>query len=154
MSQHVFLVEAGAARQPAPLEFLLQERLPRQLSAGQKAHRAAHTAARHRGFYGFTAETCRSEGVTLWRTAAAVDAVPKLVRLLQPLPAPRRISSSSSSSSFTGASAETFHNKVNSSEISFIKIVTFCKTCLRTALSYKNSLLTTFVNFTLFHFSP
>lgn len=45
VSQHVLLEEAGAARQPASLEFLLHERLPGELSAGQEAHRGAHTAA-------------------------------------------------------------------------------------------------------------
>lgn len=43
--KHVFLVQASAACQPSPLEFLLDERLPSELSAGQKAHRGAHTAA-------------------------------------------------------------------------------------------------------------
>lgn len=45
MSEHILLVEAGAASQPASLEFLLQERLPSQLSAGQKAQWGAHSAA-------------------------------------------------------------------------------------------------------------
>lgn len=45
MSKHILFVEAGAACQPASLEFLLQERLPGELSAGQKAHWGAHTAA-------------------------------------------------------------------------------------------------------------
>lgn len=45
MSEHVLLVEAGAAGQPAPLELVLHERLPCQLSAGQKAHGGAHAAA-------------------------------------------------------------------------------------------------------------
>lgn len=38
VAEHVFLVQAGAARQPSPLELLLDERLPSELSAGQKAH--------------------------------------------------------------------------------------------------------------------
>lgn len=45
MSEHVLLEEARAAGKPAPLEFFLHERLPHELSAGQKAHRGAHTAA-------------------------------------------------------------------------------------------------------------
>lgn len=45
MSEHILLVEAGAACQSPSLKFFLHERLASQLSAGQKAHRGAHTAA-------------------------------------------------------------------------------------------------------------
>lgn len=45
VAEHVLLEEAAAARQPAPLEVLLHERLPGELSAGQEAHGGAHTAA-------------------------------------------------------------------------------------------------------------
>lgn len=45
VAEHVLLEEAAASRQPAPLEVLLHERLPGELSAGQEAHGGAHTAA-------------------------------------------------------------------------------------------------------------
>lgn len=45
VAEHVLLKQTGAARQSAPLEVLLHERLPGELSAGQEAHGGAHTAA-------------------------------------------------------------------------------------------------------------
>lgn len=45
MAEHVLLEQAAAAGQPTPLEVLLHERLPGELSAGQEAHGGAHTAA-------------------------------------------------------------------------------------------------------------